>query len=81
MDVRRLPLPGFPVRVLQQRLCVDVVDDSHDNQPLRADHLPAPLPEDLPDEVHHPPAVSCVVHLVFDYGEMEVLNFSKNIER
>jgi hypothetical protein len=62
-------VPGLPICVLQQRLRVDVIDDSHDHQPVRSHHFPALVSEDLPDKVHHSPAVPGLVHLVSYHGE------------
>lgn len=72
LDVWWLPVSGVSVRILLERVRVDVVYDSHDNQPLHLDHLPTSLPKDLSDKVHHSSAVLCVVHFVSYHGEFRI---------
>lgn len=51
---------------------VDVIDDSDDDQSLHSHHVPTLVSEDLPNKVHHPAAVSRLVHLVPYHGELWV---------
>lgn len=69
MDFRRLPLSSVSICVLQQRLRVDAVNDSHDNQQIGSNTVPAPLPEDLSEEIHFPSTLHGLVHLIPHYGE------------
>lgn len=64
-------MSGVSVRLLQQRLRFDVVDDFDDNQPLRADHVSAFVPENLPEEIYRAAAFPCVVHLLSNHGKIE----------
>lgn len=69
MDLRWLSVSGLPICVLQQRLRLDVVYDSDDNQSLHFDHFPAFVPENLSNEIYHTSAVHGLVYLFPYHGE------------
>lgn len=77
LDIRRFLVSGLSVCLLQQRLRVDVVDDSDDNQSLHSHHVSTLVSKDLSNKVHHPSAVSRLVHLVPYHGELWMKNILK----
>lgn len=70
MDFWWFPLSGVSVCVLQQRVRLNVINDSDDNQPLHPHHVPASLPKNLSEQIHLSSAVPCVVHFISNHGEV-----------